>query len=120
GLPHKPCRSARIARWRAILADRPHHLPGAPFLPLHMDGDHRMRRGHQQPDVEKTAEKRTKDDHEKEEERLKAQPDEKKPERRQQCSQEVNHHPAPPTNAKSVGLDLGFVAPSAIASMTGG
>ena len=61
-------------------------------FPLHIDREYRMRRGHQQQDVENQPEKRAKYDQDQVENRRKRLPVEQQAERRQQGSNYVNHH----------------------------
>src|SRR5258708_4384975 len=82
---------ARITRRRAVLADRLDHLPVPAVLPLHMHRNDRMRRGHQQQDVENQPENRAKHDQDQVEDRRKRLSVQEQPERRQQSGQQVNH-----------------------------
>ena len=62
-----------------------------PVFPLHVNGNERMRRGHQQQNVENQAEIQAKHDQDEVEDRRKRLPVEKQAERRQQRSEDVDH-----------------------------
>src|SRR5215212_1929836 len=83
--------SGTIARRRAVLADRLYHLAVPPVLPLHVNRDQRMRRGHQQQDVENQPENQAKHDQDQVEDRRKRLPVQQQPERRQQGSKQIDH-----------------------------
>src|SRR5260370_891734 len=79
----------------AVPADRLHHLPVPAVFSLHVDRDHRVRRGHQQQDVENQPEKRAKHHQDQVEDRRKGLPVQEQPERRQQSGQQVDHRKPP-------------------------
>src|SRR6476619_2781815 len=80
-----------ISRRRAVLADRLHHLAVPAVLPLHVNRDQRMRRGHQQQDVENQPENQAKYDQDQVEDRRKRLPVQEQSERRQQGGKNVDH-----------------------------
>ena len=77
-------RLSPIARRWPVLPDRRHHLPVPALLALHVHRDHRVRRRHQQQDVENQPENRAKHDQEQIEDRRKRLSVQEQPERRQQ------------------------------------
>jgi len=62
-----------------VLADRFHHLPVPAIFPFHMNRDQRMRRRHQQQDVENQPENRAKHDQDQIENRRKRLPVQEQP-----------------------------------------
>src|SRR3954467_205126 len=68
---------ARIARWRPVPADRVHDFAVHPLLALHMHRNQRMRRGHQQQNMENQPENQAKHDQDEVEDRRERLPVEK-------------------------------------------
>src|SRR5512138_1043581 len=83
--------SEAVSRRRPVLADRRHHLAVPTVLPLHVDRDQSMRRGHQQQDVENQPENQAKHDQQQIEDRRKRLSVQEQPERRQQGGKNVDH-----------------------------
>src|SRR4051812_10836153 len=80
-----------VAGQGPVLADRRDHLAVPAVLPLHVDRDQRMRRGHQQQDMENQAENQAKHDQDQVEDRRKRLPVQQQPERRQHGGKNVDH-----------------------------
>src|SRR5215208_5101145 len=90
-------------------------------VPLHMDRNQRMRRGHQQQDMENQPENQAEHDQDQVEDRRKRLPVQEQPERRQQGSKQIDHADLQRLAVHtSVTQDLGGMPRSAMACLTAG